>query len=357
MWRAPLNEIALAGVAATSSLVIVADRELDDTVDVWRTFDAATGAPKWTFRFPAEGRLDYGNSPRGTPLIDGDRVILVGAHGHVHAVSLATGKPLWQRNTRLEFPCEEELPWGVCASPLLVEGKLILNPGAPHASLVALDPATGKTLWTSPGGPPSYGSLIAGKIGGKLQIIGHDKTTLGGWDPATGKRLWKREGAEGDFNVPTPVIVGKQLLVVTENAGARLYEFAEDGKIVPESVAHFADLRPDTQSPVVVGNRVFCARDQFYCLDLQKSLQATYASDEEAFAEHVSLVGTDDRLLIATAAAELILIDPRADRFQPLSRLRVLPNEAGLLSHPALVGTKLFLRGSREIVCVDLSAD
>ena len=36
-------------------------------------------------------------------------------------------------------------------------GKLIVNPGAKDASLVALEPATGKVVWKCPGKPASYG--------------------------------------------------------------------------------------------------------------------------------------------------------------------------------------------------------
>jgi hypothetical protein len=111
LWRTPLNEIALAGVVATGKVVLVADRELDDTVDAWRCLDAATGKSRWAVRYPAPGGLDYGNSPRAAPLIDGERVFLVGAQGHVHCVDLETGRLLWQRHARDEFGVTAEMPW------------------------------------------------------------------------------------------------------------------------------------------------------------------------------------------------------------------------------------------------------
>ncbi|MGC8001492.1 PQQ-binding-like beta-propeller repeat protein, partial [Salmonella enterica] len=73
------------------------------------------------------------------------------------------------------------------------DGKLILYAGGPQAAIVALDPATGKTIWRAPGNPPGYGSLVVGTLGGKRQLVGHDATSLGGWDIATGRRLWKLE--------------------------------------------------------------------------------------------------------------------------------------------------------------------
>jgi outer membrane protein assembly factor BamB len=324
-------------------------------MDVWRCLDAATGEPRWTARYLARGGLDYGNSARTTPWIDGKGVIFVGAHGHVTCVNLETGKQIWQRNMRTAFQVTEAMPWGFCGSPLIVDEKLILNPGGPNASIVALEPATGKTVWTTPGNPASYGSLIAGNLGGKLQIVGHDKTTLGGWDPATGKRLWTLESdARDDFNVPTPIIDKGRLIVTTHSDGARIYDFAADGQIVPEPRARFAGLKPETQSAVVVDNRLFGPSLELYALDLNKSLQLVYEARDDFFLEHVSLIASSDKLLIATSTGELILADAKADKLKILSRQTVLAGESGLLSHPAIVGQKLYLRGSREIVCIDL---
>ena len=127
--------------------------------------------------------------------------------------------------------------------------------------LVALAPRTGEVLWKTPGGPPCYGSLIAGEFGGRMQVVGHDATSLGGWDVAKGKRLWTVTPVrKGDFNVPTPIAFEGQVIVSTENNGTRLFRFAQDGQIDPKPVAVNADLSPDTQSSVVVGTKLFGVR-------------------------------------------------------------------------------------------------
>src|SRR5207253_2778936 len=122
--------------------------------------------------------------------------------------------------------------------------------------VVGLDAKTGKVLWKAGGRPAGYGSFVAAAVGGKSQVVGHDRDSLCGWDPGTGKRLWRLlPERAGDFNVPTPVPVGDQLLVTTENNGTRLYAFA-DGKIVPKPVAVNRKLAPDTHTPVVTAGRV-----------------------------------------------------------------------------------------------------
>src|SRR5439155_26843642 len=97
-WEGIPTSKGLGGVAATREVVIVSDRELLDKFDCFRCFKADTGEQLWTVQYMAEGDLDYGASPRATPLIHGDTVILAGAFGHVQGVEIATGKTKWELN-------------------------------------------------------------------------------------------------------------------------------------------------------------------------------------------------------------------------------------------------------------------
>lgn len=358
VWRTPLAAVGLGGVAATQKYVLVSDRELDDQFDCFRCLDAATGKELWAHRYPAPGMLDYGNSPRATPLVSEGKCWLLGAHGNLSCVELATGRELWQLDVKSEFGLVEELKWGLCGSPLLEGGKLILYPGGPKAALVALDPATGKTIWKTPGNPPGYGSLIVATLGGQRQIVGHDASALNGWDAATGKLLWSlAPPIAGDFNVPTPIVWQGKLLVSTENNGTRMFRFMDGGLIVQEPVAAFESLSPDTHTPVAIGNRLFGVHQDLYCLDLAAGLKLLWKNGDLVFVEHTNLIASKDRLLVSTSEGELLLLDATADKFTLLGRLKVLQGDGGLLSHPALVGSRLYLRGSGEIVCVELQPE
>lgn len=356
VWEVNLNAPGLGGVAASADHVIVSDRELNDTVDLWRCLKAADGTEAWSYRVPAVGNLDYGNSPRTTPLIHDGFAYLLGAFGDLACIEMATGKAKWSLNVRDEFEPDDVRKWGVCDSPLIVAGKLIVAPGAKDAAIVALDPKTGKPVWKAPGKPTGYGSFIAAKLGGRLQIVGHDAETLGGWDAASGKRLWsvKPERA-GDFNVPTPIVVGDKLLVTTENNGTRLFAFKADGTIDPKAAATNRRLAPDTHTPVVAGDRVFGVWNRLWCLNLKDRLNVIYDQGEQAYSAYCAAVATDKRVLVIARTGELILLDATADEYTELGRLAALgKDEKGLYSHPAFIGTRMYLRGSTSVVCLEL---
>ena len=353
-WKQVLFNEGLGGVAVAGDRVVVGDRDAADTTDVFHGLDRTTGKRIWTLEYPAPGRLDYGNSPRATPLIVGERAYLLGAFGHLHCVRVADGTIEWQRHLRDDFRATDELVWGVCSSPLIVDGHLIVNPGGRDAALVGLDPATGAERWRVPGAPAAFASLIAAGIGGRRQVIGFDKTSCGGWDPTTGERLWSlAPRVAGDFNVPTPVLCGERVAVVAENNGARLIAF--DGSGAPAVVAAFAALVPDMHTPVATAGRLFAVhRGKAYCLAADDlAMQWTVA--DRSLKGHASLVASPERVLVFTAAGELILLDARADSLAILDRQKVFERDVSLYAHPAVADDAIYVRGPRGLVCVELA--
>jgi outer membrane protein assembly factor BamB len=349
----PLAHAGLGGIAATKQYVVFGDRDLDDFHDVFRCVDAQTGEPRWAVKRLAIASLDYGNTPRATPLIDGDRVYCLGALGNLLCVRLGDGHVLWERAFRDELPLVEPLPWGYCGSPLLVDGKLVLAPGNADASLIALDPMTGETLWKTPGAPPSYGSLTVGRLGGREQIVGHDAETIGGWDVETGRRLWTlRPESPGDFNVPTPLIHDGDLIVVTENNATRRFEFDADGKIRSEPVAVNDRLRSDMSTPVLVGDYLFCVKDFLFCLNLRDGLAEQWRLRDQAIGDYGAILASPKRLLVI-GKGELLLLGVDGEK-RILARQRVFDQRVNLYSYPALVDDRLYIRGESGLRCVRL---
>ncbi len=356
VWTVDTSSRGLGGLAATKDLVLFSDRGLNDTLDEWKCVSAADGKEAWTYSYPCKGNLDYGNSPRATPLIVGDSVFVFGAFGQLACLKLKTGEVNWELNLRDEFEVRDEPKWGACSSPLIVDGKLIANPGAKDASLVALDSKSGKTVWKSPGKAAGYGSLIAGTFGGVLQIVGHDAESLGGWDPATGKRLWTvKPGSPNDFNVPTPMDLGEKLLIATENNGARLFGFKDNGIIDPKPISVNKNLAPDTHTPVAVGERIFGLGKRLYCLNAANGLKEIWDSNDPAFGKYAALVATDKRVLAMTLESLFILFDATGDEFRELGRVKLFPEEKGFYSHPAFVGASAYARSSSSAARFDFN--
>ena len=354
LWRQPLTGVGLSGIAATHRYVIVADKGKEKNLDIFRCLDADTGEELWAVKYTAPEDMDYSNSPRANPVIHEGLVYLLGAFGDLHCVNLKTGQVVWKKNIVKEFGAEL-VTWGMCSAPLIVGDKLIVNPGAKDASIVAMDRRTGQVIWKTPGEPAAYSSFILATFGNVRQIVGYDSISLGGWDPKTGKLLWKLlPENEGDFNVPTPIYIDGKLLVATENNGCRLYGFDNSGKILSKPLAENLDLSPDSSTPVVIKDLVFGCSGGLYCLDLNNDLKTLYSADDDAFFDYAALIADNDHVLIITVEGELILIEANRDRYTLRSRLRLF-EKTEVLSHPALVGNRMYIRNTTEVCCLLLN--
>jgi hypothetical protein len=178
---------------------------------------------------------------------------------------------------------------------------------------------------------------------------------VGGWDAQTGKRLWKLiPPIRGDFNVPTVVPVQGQLLVTSENNGTRLYRFHGDGTLDPDPVAINTELAPDAHTPVVCADRVFGIWNALYALDLKDNLRTIGRIEDDAFANYGSLIASDERLLALSGQSELLLLNGSTDLPAIISRLQLGDGSQRTLSHPAIVGSSLYVRFGRTLARLNL---
>lgn len=347
LWRKPLAGVAHAGIAISGRFVIVPDHGADK--DYIRCFAADTGETLWSQSYTAKSEMDYGAGPRATPLIYQEKVYTLSALGDLYCFELATGKILWQVNFMTAF--KATVPqWGYTSSPLIVDDKLIVNPGGDAASVVALNPADGKVLWQTAGKPAAYASFIAGTFGGRKQLIGYDAASLGGWDIATGKRLWTVTAEnDGDYNVGTPLNVDGKLLVATDVNYARLYSFDKDGLIVPKPVATSTDMGPDMATPIAFNGLVFGPSFGFTCLNPAANLKIAWKNDtEEAFGSFVNIIAGNDRLLVFSENGTLLLLSAQGKKCEILGRMELCQKT---LAAPALANGQLFIRDEKWVYC------
>ena len=355
LWSRTMTGPGMSGLAVADGYVVVADKNLDETHDIFRCLDADTGRQVWSITYPAAGEMDYTNSPRATPVIHGGRVYLLGAFGELHCVDVNTGRVAWKKQLSQDFVAERPT-WGYCSAPLIVDDKLIVNPGAVDAALAALDRRTGELQWITAGRAPGYACFVLAKLGGVRQIVGYDATTLGGWDPDTGERLWELlPELDGDYNVPTPIVVDDKILVTTENNGTRLYGFDADGRIQPKPVAVNEDLAPDTATPVVTEDMVLANFGGLTCLDIKDGLKTLWEADDDDLCEYCTMIAGNGHVLVTTQTGKLYLLKADKRQFNCVAKLNLFDDvpleDRDVWSHPALVGNRLYVRNMLAVYC------
>ena len=200
------------------------------------------GEALWDYAYPVDYRDRYGyqNGPRGSPVIDGDRVFTLGVTSRISCLSLSTGELFWERDLQAEMSIRSSF-FGAGSSPLIWGNQVVVMIGAERGPcVVGLEKETGKHLW---GAEETWGASYASPqaMGDKILVFcgGESRPPQGGLiaiDPALagkviGRFPWRGKNYES-VNASSPVILSGDRVFVTqcyEGGGGVLLQLTEDG--------------------------------------------------------------------------------------------------------------------------------
>lgn len=377
-----------------SSVAIVGDTVYgtglkSDGEYLW-ALDAATGKVKWSVQFAPKQSVGYGDGPRGTPTVADGRIYVVGTGGTLACFD-AGGKPVWSRDYVKEFGAP--LPgWGFSESVLVRAGKVYGSPGSKSAAMVALDAATGKTLWQlevkDVGSGGGYASPVFAELGGVpmvLNVLGN-KAGLVAVHADTGKLLWQyAKVVNPTASIPSPVIQGDKVFVSTgyDAGGAALLQMKVEGEqvTVAELKRYKAkELQNHHGGLTVVGKYIYfgAAHNQGRpaCVEFatgkivyqeeaaagkfEPSAAATDA--EKKFAAlrgdgSAAVIAAEGHLYFRYQNGLIVLAKATPTEFTFVSKF-MIPDPSGKASwpHPALAGKTLYLRDQDKLHAFDVGA-
>ena len=202
-WKTPLPGPGNSTPVIWGDKVFVT-QSLDDgrRRELW-CFDKITGDALWKRGVDYEkGDSTHKTNPHcsGSPTTDGERVIVNFASAGVHCFDLE-GNPLWQRDLG-----PQKHIWGPGTSPVLAGDRCYLNhgPSDNNTKLVALDKLTGEIVWEKPepARPHKGKDGFYGSWSDPLPVaIRNQPLLMMSWpyrmcalDPHTGKEIWTHEG-------------------------------------------------------------------------------------------------------------------------------------------------------------------
>jgi outer membrane protein assembly factor BamB len=389
-WRTPVNS-GYAGPAVSAGRVFVVDSRRttgNRAIERAMALDEATGKILWSQEWPTDYsgmQLVYAIGPRATPTVDGDRVYVLGAAGHLLALDVATGRIVWQKNFVADY--NASIPsWGSAGAPLVDGERLIcLVGGEPNGKVIALDKRTGKELWRSLSSDtePGYNQPIIVEAGGTRQLILFHPEGFSSIDPSSGKVLWHIEHrVQMGIVVATPVRSGPYLFFTSQYGGARMLRL--DGTRPAAAVVwsgpgeQDAGMTHDTpntlnsviSTPVIDGDYVYGLDNdgQLRCLEAATG-KLVWKTDallkEHAMYGTAFFVRNGNRYFINNDRGELVIarLSPKGfeeiDRTKlieptnPYVRRRQLPNV--LWSHAAYANKHVVIRNDREIARFSLA--
>jgi len=332
--------------------------------------DAESGRIRLNKRvFHSDDPEPLGNDMNGyaspTPVIEPGRVYVhFGSYGTA-CLDTGAGKVLWERR---DLPCRHYR--GPGSSPVLFENLLILTmDGVDVQYLVALDKATGRTVWKTgrtaewndldaDGKPRDEGDLrkaystpLIVNVNGKTQMLSVGAKAVYGYDPASGRELWKIP-TRGYSGAARPVYGNGIAYMISGFGRTELLAIRLDGKgesAEPHIIWDTSSGMPRTPSPLLVGDRLFTISDTgtAMCLDAVtgERIWRGHARGHHA----ASPLYADGRIYCFNR-------DGKTTVFKAARQYEVLATnmlESGFMATPAVSGQALFLRTKTHLYRIE----
>lgn len=335
--------------------VLALDRKTGKTV--WEQ-SAHKGSPM----FKRHPKSTHAN---GTPATDGKHVVAFFGSEGLFCYDTA-GKLLWKKDLgpmNSSWATFNEMQWGTANSPIIHEGKVILQCDASNASYwVALDINDGKELMRVERGDAATWTTPAIHVGkGLTQLVCNGYKKMAGYDLATGKELWSL-GDGGDIPVPGPVIAGdlffltqghskSPIFAVRADARGDLTPPAPDSK--PEGLAWWSRVKGAYMpTPIVVGEYLYINDDNGIFTAFETATGKQVFRDRllgSGIAPYSASPVSAGGLLFATNEDGLVDVVQTAREPKMLGKMAM---KEICMATPAIADGQLFIRGQKNLYCI-----
>lgn len=330
-----------------------------DGNEILLALDANTGNELWTAKIGSILKNKWGDGPRGTPTVDGDRVYALSGPGDLVCVSVTDGKMLWQTNlTQLGG----RVPgWGYTESVLVDGNMVVCTPGGSQGALAALDKTSGKLIWQSKEFTDGahYSSIVPAEINGTRQYVQLVEKNFVGISAKDGKLLWKSDFPKGRTAViPTPIVKGNNVYVTAGyGAGCKMVAIGSDYTVT--TIYENSVMKNHHGGVILIGDHLYGHSDGYawVCQDF-KTGQEVWGHREF----RKGAVGYADGMLycLEEDGGAVVLAEASPAGWKQHGRFKLDPqsqirsSSGRIWTHPVIANGKLYLRDQDLIYCYNV---
>jgi outer membrane protein assembly factor BamB len=354
IWKQPVGGGYASFTAANGLAFTIEQRRGDEVV---AAYDLRTGRERWTHAWKARFAEPLGgNGPRATPVWYDGRIYALGAEGELRCLESATGKLIWNKNILTDNGAAN-LHWGMAASPLVVDGKVIVTPGGSHNnSVVAYDKLSGNRVWGSLDDQAAYASPTVATVGGRRQLLVVTASRAVGLTLEDGKLLWEHPWAtQQGINAAQPIVVADNRVYLSAGYGhgATVLELTPRGDAFDNRVVWANNrMKNKFNSAVLYGGHLYGLDEGILaCIDVETG-DLTWKGGRYGFGQ---LLLASGHLVVLTEEGDVVLVRATPEKHQELARFSALQGKTWNV--PAISDGVLLVRNEVEMAAFRVAAD
>ncbi len=271
---------------------------------------------------------------------DGQRVYAIFANGDLIALDL-DGNPVWSKN--LGVPANH---YGHSSSLMMYRDILIIQydqRGAP--AVIGLSGKTGEQVWkTARNVKISWASPSLINTGNRMELILAAEPSVASYDPLTGKELWSIDCISGEVG-PSLAYAAGIVFSVNEYSTLSAVRIADPPKVLWENNEYLSDV----PSPVATDKYLFLVTSYGTAVCYDAVAGTKYWEHDFGNPVYSSPMLAEGKIYIMDKKGMMNII--KADK--EFSLLSQCPLGEGSFCTPAFTNGHIFLRGDRNLYCVE----
>ncbi len=303
---------------------------------------------------PYDNRHRKSSYAASTPATDGKSVFAFFGTEGLFAYDM-NGKLAW----KADLGKLGTIGMGTGTSPILYENLIIVQCDEENGEasfIVALDKKTGKEVWRTPRKvQASWATPILVAVAKRTELIASGNEMVIAYDPATGKELWRHKGVDSNA-IPSPV-ANQQMVFISAGFPEKVVmaiNLGASGDLGESVVWKYAKGTAYVPSPILYGEFLYLTTDRgiLTCLDAKTGevkyeggripIPATFTASPIAFEGKILLTSEDGDTFVIKAGPKHEILGT---------------NSVGepVYASPAVADGKIFIRGEKNIYCVQQS--
>jgi outer membrane protein assembly factor BamB len=353
LWHQPIGGGYASFVVADDTLFTIEQRRNQEVVTA---YDPDTGRERWSHGWEAFFQETMGgDGPRATPTWHDGRLFALGAAGELRSLNAATGSQMW-RTDILTDAGATNLTWAMSASPLIVDGLVVVLPGGGNGrSVAAYDAQTGDIVWTALSDVQGYTAPMLVELAGVRQILVVTAERAAGLRVDDGTLLWEFPWvtSSGPPNISLPVVVGgnRVFLSAGYGHGGALFEVTgSGGRLSTRELWRTTRMKNRFSTSVLYEGYLYGLDESILaCLDAETGELAWKGGRYG----HGQVLLADGHLVVLTERGDLVLVRATPEGHEEVARFDAISGKTW--NPPTIADGRLYVRNTTEMAAFDIA--